>query len=447
MSNFRLRLFGALLIVALSVSSQFTPVFASPDERCTETLASPIAWGGAIERLVRCNADVRLAFAQLESARAERLIAGQIPNPQASFGAASINPQKGIKSGNQDYQVDWLARIDQLIERGGKRDLRIAQADSGLLASRWQSADTMRTALLALSHAWSELWAAQERESLLDGTLVDFRRIEEVSRIRFNAGDIAQADLSRVVIDLQRIENDREQARAERIRAQQLLAFLLMTSADPTALRISNPWPALQGSFPEPDPITIRPEIAAAEALLEKAKSARELARALGTRDVVVGIQADRYPAPAGEGNTFGLYASVPLFTWHRFEGELAKAESDYTAALVVRQRLENQTKTRQVQLLQEREVSLARWRRLRDNALPLGDRLSASIRLAYEQRAISLLDMLDSLRVYRLLQIDTLEARLQYEKSDALARALLRISPQANDPVFRFVGIPETNP
>lgn len=447
MPDFRLMLSGSLIIVALAASGQFTPVFAAENERCAETLATPIVWGSAVDRLVRCNADIRFALTQLESARAERIIAGQIPNPQASFGAASINVQKGPKSGNQDYQIDWLARIDQLIERGGKRDLRISQADSGLLATRWQSADAMRIALLALSHAWSELWVAQERESLLDSALVDFRRIEEISRIRFNAGDIAQADLSRVVIDLQRIENDREQARAERIRAQQVLAFLLMMPTDAFEIRISSPWPALQGSFPEPDPITIRPEIAAADALLEKAKSARELARALGTRDVVVGIQADRYPAPAGEGNTVGLYASVPLFTWHRFEGELAKAESDYTAALVVRQRLENQTRTRQVQLLQEREVSLARWRRLRDNALPLGDRLSASIRLAYEQRAISLLDMLDSLRVHRLLQIDTLEARLQYEKSDALARALLRISPQANDPVFRFVGIPETNP
>lgn len=443
----RLALFGYLLTCALGALAQGVPSSAAVDGACADTVAMPIAWGRAVERLVRCNADVRLAMAQLESARAERIIAGQIPNPQASFGATSINPQKGVRSGDQQYQIDWLARIDQLIERGGKRDLRISQADSGLLASRWQSADTMRTALLALSHAWSELWAAQERETLFDGALVDFRRIEEISRIRFNAGDIAQADLSRVVIDLQRIENDREQARAERIRAQQVLAFVLMMPSESVEIRLSSPWPALQGGFPEPDAMMIRPEIAAAEALVEKARSARELARALGTRDVLVGIQADRYPAPAGEGNTFGLYASVPLFTWHRYEGELAKAESEYTAALVARQRLENQTRTRQTQLLQERDVSLSRWRRLRDNALPLGDRLSASIRLAYEQRAISLLDMLDSLRVHRLLQIDTLEARLQYEKSDALARALLRISPQANDPVFRFVGIPEINP
>jgi cobalt-zinc-cadmium efflux system outer membrane protein len=100
--------------------------------------------------LVRCNPEVLLSNTAIAGARAERQIAGQIPNPQASFGAGSINPQRGIKGSNQEFQIDWLMRIDQLIERGGKRGLRIARAESGLLASRWQAAEARRTGLLAL---------------------------------------------------------------------------------------------------------------------------------------------------------------------------------------------------------------------------------------------------------------------------------------------------------
>ena len=432
---------------SLSLGVLVPAAFASDAHACAETLALPIQWADAVERLVRCNPEVLLSNTAIAGARAERQIAGQIPNPQASFGAGSINPQRGIKGSNQDYQVDWLMRIDQLIERGGKRGLRIARAESGLLASRWQAAEARRTGLLALSHAWSELWTNQQREALLESALRDFQRIEQVSRIRLDAGDIAQADYSRVVIDLQRIENDRAQAQSDRIRAQQLLGFVLGLSTPPADLALFGPWPALQSGFPDADPLGLRPEIAAAQAQLDQANTARELARRLATRDVSVGFQADRYPAPAGDGNTFGLYFSVPLFTWHRFEGEIARADTEVTAAQINVQRLSQQANAQQAVLLQDRDIALNRWRRLRENALPLGDRLSASIRLAYEQRAISLLDMLDSLRVYRLLQADTLEARLQFEKSDALARALLRVSPQANDPVFRFVGIPETQP
>ena len=445
-----MRAFQKIVIRAMASLSlgAFAPaVLPSDAQGCAEALALPIQWADATERLVRCNPEVLLSNTAIAGARAERQIAGQIPNPQASFGAVSINPQRGIKGSNQEFQIDWLMRIDQLIERGGKRGLRIARAESGLLASRWQAAEARRTGLLALSHAWSELWSSQQREVLLDSALRDFQRIEEVSRIRLDAGDIAQADYSRVVIDLQRIENDRAQAQSDRIRAQQFLGFVLGLQTIPTELTLSGPWPALQAGFPDPDPLSLRPEIASAQAQLDQASTARTLARRLATRDVSVGVQADRYPAPAGDGNTVGVYFSVPLFAWHRFEGEIARAETEVTAAQINLQRLRQQAISQQAVLLQDRDIALNRWRRLRENALPLGDRLSSSIRLAYEQRAISLLDMLDSLRVYRLLQADTLEARLQFEKSDALARALLRVSQQANDPVFRFVSVPETQP
>jgi cobalt-zinc-cadmium efflux system outer membrane protein len=445
-----MRVFQKIVIRAMASLSlgAFAPaVLPSDAQGCAEALALPIQWADATERLVRCNPEVLLSNTAIAGARAERQIAGQIPNPQASFGAGSINPQRGIKGSNQEFQIDWLMRIDQLIERGGKRGLRIARAESGLLASRWQAAEARRTGLLALSHAWSELWSSQQREVLLDSALRDFQRIEEVSRIRLDAGDIAQADYSRVVIDLQRIENDRAQAQSDRIRAQQFLGFVLGLQTIPTELTLSGPWPALQAGFPDPDPLSLRPEIASAQAQLDQASTARTLARRLATRDVSVGVQADRYPAPAGDGNTVGVYFSVPLFAWHRFEGEIARAETEVTAAQINLQRLRQQAISQQAVLLQDRDIAMNRWRRLRENALPLGDRLSSSIRLAYEQRAISLLDMLDSLRVYRLLQADTLEARLQFEKSDALARALLRVSQQANDPVFRFVSVPETQP
>ncbi len=435
-----------LQIVCLAlVAAPILPVDAQTAESCVEISPEHLEWSAAVERLVRCNPDVRLALTQLDGARADRIVSAQIPNPQASFGAASINPQKGVKPAGQSYQVDWLARIDQLIERGGKRELRIRGADSGVLASRWQLADTIRFSLLALSHAWSELWMLQQRETILEELLGDFRRIERVSKTRFDAGDVSQAEWSRVVIDLQRIENERAQALVERIRAQQTLMLVLAIPPEAGEMRLAGPWPALQGSFPQLEAGAVRPELAAAEALLEKARADRELARQLGTRDVVVGVQADRYPPPAGDGNTFGLYASIPLFAWHRHEGELARAEAAYTAALQLRQQIEEQTRTQQIHVLRERDVALSRWRRLRDGALPIGERLSGSIRKAYEQRAIGLLDMLDTLRVHRQIQMDALEARVQFEKSDALARALLRVSPAANDPVFRFVSIPES--
>lgn len=417
--------------------------WAASGASCDMALENPVRWEKALDRLIDCNLDVQLAAQQLELSKADLLIAGQHPNPTASFSATSINSQRPIQPKGQDMQVDWQARIDQLIELGGKHELRKAAAERGVLASRWQSADALRTALLALSYTWIDLWSAQEKERLLEASLVDFRRIQELSEIRYRSGDISRAELSRITIDLQRIVNEREQARIERARAQQQLAFLLAIPKDERDLGLASPWPAIQGEFPAADPIMVRPEIAAADALLEKAKVGRELARSLQTRDVSVGLSIDRYPAPTGDGTTYGMYASVPLFAWHRHEGEIARAEAEYTNALVIRRRLETQAFTEQSRVLQDRSVSLVRWKSLRENALPLGEAVASGTTLAHQQRAIGVLDLLDAMRTYRQLQIDTLNSRVDFEKADAVARATLRVSPQADDPVFRRVGAP----
>lgn len=416
---------------------------ASGDATCHAAIETPIRWEKAIDRLVRCNADIQLAVQQLDMAKADLMIAGQRPNPVASFGASSINPQRGIQPKGQDMQVDWQARIDQLIELGNKRGLRLNAAESGLAASQWQSADALRMALLALSYGWIDLWAAKEKEQLLEKSLADFQRIRELSAVRFQAGDISQADLSRITIDLQRISNERELARVDRIKAQQNLVFLLALPPQQKEMVLASPWPAIQGDFPAADPIHVRPEIAAADALVEKARASRELARSLQTRDISVGMSVDRYPSPAGDGTTYGLYASIPLFAWHRHEGEIARAEAEYTNAFIARQRLESQAITEQNKALHDRSVSQIRWKGLRENALPLGEAVAAGTQLAHQQRAIGVLDVLDTLRTYRQLQIDVLGARVDFEKADAVARATLRISPQADDPVFRFVGAP----
>lgn len=433
-----IRFLGALIFSLTACGT----LQAADDGICLATIEVPVRWEKALDRLVRCNPDVQLAAQQLNMSKADLTIAGQRPNPIASFSASSINPQR-IRPSGQELQVDWQGRIDQLIELGNKRGLRVNAAESGVLASQWLSADAMRTTLLALSYAWIDLWAAQEKERLIDGSLADFRRIWNLSKIRYQAGDIAKADLNRITIDLQRIENDREQARIDRARAQQNMAFLLSTSSDQRELLLASPWPAIQGDFPFVDPIEVRPEIASANALLDKARAARELAQSLQTRDVSLGVSIDRYPGPAGDGTTLGLYASVPLFAWHRHEGEIARAEAEYTSALIGRRRVESQALTEQNKALHDRSVSLLRWKGLRDNALPLGESVAASIQLAHQQRAIGILDLLDALRTQRQLQIDTLASRIDFEKADAVARATLRVSPQANDPVFRLVGAP----
>src|SRR5207244_2661044 len=88
-----------------------------------------------------------------------------------------------------------------------------------------------------------------------------------------------------------------------------------------------------------------RPDVAAADARVAAASAARAVARSLRTRDVTVGAQVERDPTST-PGVSFGISVSFPLFARYGFEGEIAKAEADYSSALLARVKVLTQVET-----------------------------------------------------------------------------------------------------
>ncbi|MEI7445698.1 MAG: TolC family protein, partial [Burkholderiales bacterium] len=73
----------------------------------------------------------------------------------------------------------------------------------------------------------------------------------------------------------------------------------------------------------------------------------------------------------------------------------------------------------------------------LERDALPLAERVAANAELAYRKGAGTVLELLDALRQQRALQLDALEARLEFDRADAALRAQLMTTAAASDPVF----------
>src|SRR5258706_6025279 len=81
----------------------------------------------------------------LEAAQANTLSAGARPNPTLSLGVGAINPSAGVGNGPwRDRTVDSSIRIDQVIERGDRRELRVANARSLESASAEDFSHTFR---------------------------------------------------------------------------------------------------------------------------------------------------------------------------------------------------------------------------------------------------------------------------------------------------------------
>src|SRR5215471_3720829 len=150
-----------LLTVAPRAHSQSAPTFIP------RRLTLPQAETLLIER----NLTVLAAKYQVDANRAARLIASYKLNPAVTIGAEQIpfySPLAGsyprFFATNPDAGANpvYTFRYDQIVERGGKRELRTNVADENLKASEAQMLDAIRTQLYQLRRAFSSATLARE---------------------------------------------------------------------------------------------------------------------------------------------------------------------------------------------------------------------------------------------------------------------------------------------
>ncbi|MGB7543023.1 MAG: TolC family protein [Burkholderiales bacterium] len=423
MAKFRFRS-SAVAVLAFALLGEPLAAFGQPADLAALTLPQ------AEQLLQARNRELQAARRAVEAAQANTLMAGARPNPNLSLGVATINPQVGIGPGPlRDKIMDSSIRVDQLIERGEKRELRLATAKNLESASSEDLSDTFRQQRLALRSAYYDLMFAQDKAGIARDTEALFERSMQAAELRLKAGDIAAADVSRLRVDALRAANDARVAEADRRRAQLALAYLVGAEAEAGDIRAADPWPlpdAAEAGGITDELIERRPDVRAAKARVEAAQSARDLARSLKSRDVTVGAQFDHYPvnpsyalgSGAGTGNSYGVFMSVPLFARYYFEGEIRRAEVDYNAAVEMLDKVRAQARAELARSVSDLQAAAERLERYDDSLLVEARKAADSAEFAYRNGAIGVMDLLDSRRTLRAIQIEAAAARDDHAKA-----------------------------
>ena len=379
--------------------------------------------------LLQKNRELQAARRAVEAAQAATLTASARPNPNLSLGVGSINPQVGVGGGGlRDKIIDSSIRIDQLVERGNKRELRVSTAKQFEAASGEDLADTLRQQRLALRASYYDLLLAQDKVAISAGTADLYQHSLQAADLRLKAGDIAGADVARIRVDALRAQNDAVAAAAERRRAQFALAYLIGAEQHADQIKATDAWPAPQATLAADldQLIERRPDVRAARSRIEAAGVARDLAKSLRTRDLTLGAQFDHYPvnplyaatSGAGTGNTWGVFVSVPLFTWYYFEGEIAQAESAYNSATDNFERARAVARSEIGKALSDVTAAAERLARYQDSLLTEAKKSADSAEFAYKNGAIGVMDLLDSRRTLRAIQLDAAAAQADYAKA-----------------------------
>jgi len=374
--------------------------------------------------LLRNNRELQAARRGMESADAQRVIAGARPNATLSVNAASISDANTIDG--QKRGADTVLRIDQPFERGNKRGLRLDAASGLQRAARHDYLDVLRQQLAVLQGSYYDLKAAQERTRTLAENAELFSGTLAAAERRLKAGDLAPADVAKVQVDYERAQNDARSAQADLARAQIALAYLLALDAEALGLRAVEAWPALERADPAAveEAIDVRPDVVAARARVEAAEKLRDLARAQRTRDVTIGAQLERWVPGSAPTSSFGVGVSVPLFTGYDFAGDIQKAEVDRYAALDALARARAVARNELARAAADLNASAERVERFDGSLLGAANRSAQASEFAFSRGAISVLEVLDARRTLRAVRLEALGARADYARALGAWRA-----------------------
>jgi len=299
----------------------------------------------ALQRFRERGFDRVLADVQVEAARADATSAGASPNPTLS---GSVGRSFGYDAaqcpGCSAAQVgvglsDNAALWDLVV---GKKALRAAAAQASVQAAQHNRDAALRTLTAALLQ---QFYAAVQAERLLavaEGARESSARTRALLQRRFAAGASSEVELARAEVQEMEALQARDQAQAQLGASRATLGVLLGESGplqetlEARALDLG-PLPALDVESLAAQAQAERPDVAAAQAQLARARTALSLARRQRIPDVAV--SANYAQEGTGQGAiqppTLTLGVSVPLPLFYQQQGEVARAEADLRGAQV----------------------------------------------------------------------------------------------------------------
>ncbi|KAF1016944.1 MAG: Cobalt-zinc-cadmium resistance protein CzcC [Stenotrophomonas maltophilia] len=391
--------------------------------------ASALSLTDAQRAMEAHNPDLRAAALELRGAQGDALAAALRPAAELSFGTSKFSPQHGLGPGGpQHKRLDSTLGVGWTWERGGKRALRMRQADALLAVAGLGVLDSRRQQRVALREAYFGLKAAQalaaiaedNRRSSADQLAAADRQVASgaltpVDRARLAVEDLAVADAARdAALDLR----DARHALG-----------LLMGQDDSSPLSADDDWPAAAATSASPTlDLRQRSDLRVARSRLEAAEAGVALARSERRRDIQLGVEAEREPTDIN-GVTWGISVTVPLGGASRARGSILRAEADRDTAALELQRLDRQARAELDQL--QAALASAQQRRSAYEGLQTDSarRSVEGMELAFRRGAASLTDLLDARRSWREFEAALIDARADHALALARWEAALSVA------------------
>jgi cobalt-zinc-cadmium efflux system outer membrane protein len=380
--------------------------------------SAPLTIDDAVTIAMARNRDLIAAKLDIEAAQLDRVAAGLYPNPNFSYTLGNIilgeaNSQgMNVHAGGVDQSVHTLS-ISEVIDVWAKRNARIRAANKGVDFQRIVIEDALREVSYSVRSAFADVVREQWELQLARDTRARYDETIRLSRARYSAGDISEAELRKIELEGLRYENDVIDGEMELDLARLKLAVLMGIRGAELPLSVAEPGEKRQPLQLEPlveRALRDRPDVRAVRAAGDKANAeiSREKREALPDISLGVGYTHSNFTVSGDNPDSLYLSLSLPLPIFDRNQAGIGRAR-------LALKRAENDAA--KLALNVEHEVADAVRKSQRAQALVavfeggMLDRAETSLKVAeksYKAGAVSLLELLEAQRTY-------IETRAQY--------------------------------
>jgi cobalt-zinc-cadmium efflux system outer membrane protein len=351
----------------------------------------------------------------IDESKAQEITAFLRPNPtfNLSVDGTQIAPDRGKwKPFAGTFESPG---VSYLHERQHKRELRLESAKNATSIAESNHADLERTLIFNLRTAFVSTLQAKAVLQLAKDNLTYYDRLLDISRNRFQAGDIAQIDLDR--LELQRVQYESDvQTAAVNLRTAKIELLTLLNDRSPIEqFDVAGTFDFNDQLLPRDEvrkiALDTRPDLKAAVEAIDKSKTDHKLAIANGSTDPTFSAWYTHNSSnnnPFGI-NTIGVSVSIPLRIFDRNQGEKLRTQLDITRNERLRDAAEAAVLSDVDSGYATIESDLILLRPYKAKYLQQSVRVRDTIMFSYQHGGAALLDFLNAEAEYRSVQLNYL--------------------------------------
>ncbi|MFZ2086980.1 MAG: TolC family protein, partial [Desulfobaccales bacterium] len=362
------------------------------------------------EMALKTHPSLQVAGDEIKKSEAELRIARQYPNPELE---GEVSRQKGLENGN--FGAGYSIGLSQTIEWPGRRRKKQEAARFGVDMAQNKLTQEQVNVQTRCRELYYRILAGEQLLKITAENLESAKKLLDIAEKRVRLGESRPIELVKARVEFLNLEREHDKARASLMGDRQALRLFLEKGLPPD-FNLAGEGEAVEALIPmgrwQEAALAVHPMLAAQEAQVRQAESTLGAERLAAWKpDVTVKAFHTREVDLQATGG--GVSFPIPL--WNRKKGEVDRAaaskkqaESELQllrqdlAAKIAAQYNLYETARRQVQSFQSAILKEA----------------AESLRVAqfaYEHGETSLLELLDSRRVYRTTEQDYYSALLDY--------------------------------